>query len=65
MAISEETRKIAAALRATKGQQIAANLKDIQEHKDAITKLQAINVQIKTECDALANDIPTPTEISM
>lgn len=60
MAISEQTKITVIQAKTTLKQRHAANIKDIQEHQDAIAKIQAMNLELRKEFEALDADIPEP-----
>lgn len=60
MTISEQTKQIVSAQKASIKQKIDANLLDIAEHESAIVKITAINTGLKAQYDALDADIPEP-----
>lgn len=61
MVISEKTKQAVARCKSSLRQRYDANTMDINEHKDAIEKIRALNVSLKAEYDALDADIPEPT----
>ena len=65
MAISEETRSAVSQQKGVLKNQFKTNLADIQAHRDAITTLQAVNVNLKIQYEALDADIPEPTPKSV
>ena len=63
MAISEETKREIAQIRAQLQKQRENNLTDIEEHQKAIQTLKAQNEALKARWDALKADIPEPTVV--
>lgn len=63
MAISEQTKITVMSQKTTLKQRYEANLKDIQEHQDAIAKIQAMNLALRKEFEALDADIPEPVMV--
>jgi len=61
--ITEKTKQIIAGVRLQLQQRLDANLADIQAHRGAIDLIQARNVALRADFDALKKDIaePTPT----
>jgi len=63
MAISERTKQVVSRHKAQLRQTFEANKADIDEHKAAIEKIQARNVALKAEFEALQKDIAEPTPV--
>lgn len=61
MAISETTKQVVAQQRRTLRGAYDRNVKDIEHYQVNILALQAANVALKKEYDALTKDIPEPT----
>ncbi len=63
MPISETTKQIASRKKAELRKKRGDNLREIQFLQVAITKLKAVNANLKSEADALDADIPEPTPV--
>ena len=63
MIISEETKILVSQQKGVLKNQFKANLADIKDHLDTIAKLQAMNVNLRKQYDALDADIPEPTPV--
>lgn len=65
MAISEDTKVAVAGLKAQMGAEYTLNEREIAEHQTIIASLQARNLAIKKQLDAVKLDIADPTPVEM
>ena len=63
MTISEQTKITVMSQKTTLKQRYEANLKDIAEHQSAIAKIEAMNLELRKEYEALDADIPEPVAV--